>query len=81
MGLFYLGWSEVTENHLSNFAPEGVDPAARVLVSGQEREAGILTFSGFMVTHHPCSQCITLSFNWAWGFPVQRPSVCLCTAS
>ena len=41
---FRLGWSEVTENHLSNSVPEDIGPCARVLVSGWEGEVGVLTF-------------------------------------
>ena len=41
---FHLGWSEVSENHLSNSVPEDIGPSARVLVSGWEGEVGVLTF-------------------------------------
>lgn len=43
LALFLLGWSEATENSLSNFILEGAGPAARVLVSGWEEKAGGLT--------------------------------------
>ena len=72
---FRLGWSEVTENHLSNSVPEDIGPCARVLVSGWEGEVEVLTF---MCTWWLTAPAISVLLSPAAGPGVPSPeTLCL----